>query len=504
MAEKSQPSATVKTDLGTVQGIAGVVRTFRGIPYGAPATGNLRWAPPQPAKPWTGVLDVTQWGADTFQPPPGPAGATRASHMSEDCLNLNIWTPAASADEKLPVLFWIPGGGFLTCYSSNPMQDGERLASKGAVVVSLNARTNVFGWLGHPQLSAESPHKVSGNYGLLDIMEALRWVKRNIGAFGGDPNRVTIFGVSSGGASAALLMVSPPAQGLFEQAILESPGAFRPLATLKDAEQAAVTNLGPDLAALRAIPAEEIAKKISLFVPKMRGLTTPRVLRPINDGSYVLPDDERELFYAGKYRAIPIIVGGVTDEGSSFIGGWPIKSVADFRGTIEQNFPEVLEQTLRLYPTNSDGEVPAQMAHVFGDCQFHYGAWGIAKANAARQPATYRFMLTRHRGGGAKAPAHGGEVSYVFGTLPLADGQRGAHDQTDVAISEAMMEYWVRFAATGNPNGGNLPHWPTYNPSSEEYLDFGDGGIAAQRRFRTEHMEFLDKLYSERVKARAR
>lgn len=499
----NESAAVVKTDRGTVQGIGGDVREFRGIPYGAPAVGDLRWAPPQPAKLWQGVFDATQWGNDTWQPTGGPPGSiTRAPGKSEDCLNLNIWTSAKSADERLPVLFWIPGGGFLTCYSSNPLFDGGRLARKGAVVVSLNSRTNVFGWMAHPELSRESPNRVSGNYGLLDIMEALRWVKRNIAAFGGDPNRVTIFGVSSGGATAALLMVSPLSQGLFEQAILESPGAFRPLATLKDAEQAGLTNLGADLKTIRAMPAEEVASKIGLFVPKMRGLTTPRVLRPINDG-HVLPNDERELFYAGQYKAIPIMVGGSLDEGTSFIGSWPIKTVADFRGTIEQNFPEAVERTLELYPTASDAEVRAQMAQVFGDCQFHYGAWGIAKANASRQPATYRFMLTRKRGDKTRVPAHGDEVSYVFGTLPLADAVKGPHNQTDVALSEAIMEYWVRFAATGNPNGGSLPHWPAYDPAKEEYLDLGDK-IGVGSRFRSEQMAFLDTLYSQRVAARAR
>lgn len=499
----NQQAATAKTDLGTVQGIAGEIRCFRGIPYGAPAVGALRWAPPQPARPWQGVFDATQWGNDTWQPAGGPPGTiSRAPGKSEDCLNLNVWTPAKGADDRLPVLFWIPGGGFLTCFSSNPVFDGERLARKGAVVVSLNSRTNVFGWLAHPELSRESPAHVSGNYGLLDIMEGLRWVKRNIAAFGGDPSRVTIFGVSSGGASVALLMVSPLSQGLFEQAILESPGAFRPLATLKDGEQAGLTNMGPDLNALRAMPAEEVIGKVSLFVPKMRGLTTPRVLRPLNDG-HVLPDDERELFYAGNYRPIPILVGGSLDEGTNFIGNWPIKTAADFRGAMEQNFPEALEQALALYPAASDADVRTQLAQVFGDCQFHYGAWGIAKANAARQPATYRFMLTRKRGDQARLPSHGEEVSYVFGTLPLTDAIKGPHNQTDVALSEAIMEYWVRFAATGDPNGGNLPHWPAYNPAKEEYLDLGSD-ITVASRFRSEQMEFLDRLYSRRVATRKR
>ncbi len=230
----------VETESGRISGLHGEVSIFKGIPFAAPPIGDLRWRPPHPVAPWPGVRRAVEFGPDPIQPPL-PMSPLRTRPMSEDCLTLNIWTPASRDREKLPVMLWIPGGSFVAYSGADPMCDGENFARKGVVVVSINYRVGLFGFLAHAALSAESERGASGNYGLMDQIAALRWVRDNIAAFVGDPNRVTAMGVSAGGASISLLMTSPLGKGVFQQTILESPGSLRPLANLEEAETA-----GPD------------------------------------------------------------------------------------------------------------------------------------------------------------------------------------------------------------------------------------------------------------------
>jgi carboxylesterase type B len=487
----------VETGSGRVAGTPGEISIFKGIPFAAPPIGELRWRPPAPVKPWPGVRPALEAGPDPMQVPL-PMSAARTRPMSEDCLTLNIWTPASRGGENLPVMVWIPGGSFVAGSGADPMCDGENLARKDVVLVTINYRVGLFGFVAHPALTAESEHRASGNYGLLDQIAALQWIRDNIGAFGGNPNRVTAIGVSAGSASISLLMTSPLGRALFHQAILESPGSFRPLADLEEASRAGQM-LGNDLTAMRALSADDILNRTSQFVPRVRGLTTPRVLRPIRDG-WVIDRQERDAYLAGRFAAVPMVVGSNFDEGGLFVGAWPVKTVRDFHDLVALNFGTSSEQALKEYPVGSDYDVVQQCAFLFGDTQFTYGARGIARANSALLSATYRYLFTRHRCDGPQPPKHGDEVPYIFGRLAAAGMAPLPTNARDRALSETMMNAWVRFAATGDPNGGNLPNWQGYDGARDNYFELGNE-LKAGSAWRLTQMAFLDSFFDARSAA---
>jgi para-nitrobenzyl esterase len=497
--DKGNDSAlTVRTEAGTIAGAtaAGGIRIFKGIPFAAPPVGEMRWRPPGLPLHWSGVRQATDWGADCPQPTPPPGGpsSSRAGKQSEDCLNLNIWAPAAKPGEKLPVMVWLFGGGFLVGSASDALFDGEKLAGQGVILVTANYRVGVFGFLAHPALTAESPHRSSSNYALLDQLAALRWIRDNIGSFGGDANRVTVFGVSAGSASIALLLTSPLAKGMFQQAILESPGAFRPLASLAEAEAYGL-NLGDDLAALRRMSPAEVLAKTPLFVPKMRGLTTPRVLRPIRDG-WVIPEDERIAFAAGHYHAMPIIVGTNADEGTHFVAAWPIKDRAAYRALVEENFGAITEEALKQYPVVRGGDVLARVAEQFADTQFNYGVWALSRAMAKSGRGTWRYLFLKRHAGQTDGPHHGDEVSFVFGASgPSRKGE--AFDAADQKLSDTMMKLWVQFARHGDPNGAGI-EWPAYDAARDNYLELGDP-VKPGAGWRRDQMEFVDRFFERKA-----
>lgn len=487
----------VRTEDGLLSGEGEGIRVYKGIPFAAPPVGPRRWRPPEPPESWDGVRDATSFGADCPQElRPG----SRAGRLGEDCLTLNIWTPAREPDEALPVMVWFYGGSFLFGSASDIRFDGEAFARKGVVLVTAAYRVGLFGYLAHPGLTRESPHGSSGNYGLLDQIAALGWVQRNIAAFGGDPKRVTAFGVSAGSASLALLLTAQPAAGLFQRTILESPGAFRPLASLADAESAGLA-LGADIDSLRQMPANEVLAKTGLLVPKVRALTAPRVLRPIRDG-WLIREDERDAFNAGQFHVMPTIVGGNADEGATLTATWPIRTPSDLRELATANFPQALDAVGSLYPATRDGEVRGRVAEMFADTQFNYGVWQLARAMSARTPQTWRYLFTRRRPGRSDGPNHGEEVPYVFNTLGLAvPGQEVApFDDVDEGVAEAMQAAWVRFAATGDPNGGDLPPWPAYRVDDDPYLAFDDA-IGSGLNWRRPQMDFLDGYFARMEEA---
>ncbi|WP_178133678.1 carboxylesterase/lipase family protein [Vineibacter terrae] len=487
-------TAPVRIDSGSVIGSDGPVRCFKGIPFAAPPVGERRWRPPQPAVPWKGDRLATAFGPDC---PQAPSAASRGAGQDEDCLHLSVWTPARRADEKLPVMVWLHGGGFTAGSSADARSDGEKLARSGVVVVAANYRVGLFGFLAHPELSRESPQGVSGNYGLLDQIAALQWVQRNIAAFGGDPGRVTTFGVSAGSASLALLATSPLTDGLMHQVILQSPGSFRPLARLAEAE-ALGSSLAPSLAALRQLSAAELFAKTAQAVPAMRGLTSPRLLRPIWDGC-VLPQDERPAYRDGHFQAVPMIIGNNSDEGSMLTAQWTVRTRADYRTLLAESFGAMAEEALALYPAETDSDVRAAVACVFADTQFNFGVRGVARASIRQQPRTWRYAFTRHRAGGPTPPNHGDEVGYVFGNLAASrTGAALPFDARDTHVSDAMIGAWARFATTGDPNGGALPAWPVYDTANDPYLELG-GAIGAGHGWRTRHMDFLDRFYDSRA-----
>lgn len=479
----------VQTEYGPVVGEAGDIRVFRGIPFAAAPKGALRWAPPEPPLSWREPRQATEWGWDC---PQNYARKFRSPGIDEDCLTVNVWTPATGDTSNLPVLVWLYGGSFVGGSGSDPRSDGALLAKRGAVVVTFNYRSGLMGFLGHPQLTKESKNGFSSNYGVLDMVAALRWVKTNIKNFGGNANSITVFGCSAGSAGIGLLLVSPLASGLFDRVILESPGSFRPLCSLADSEKAGLM-LGDDLAALRAMTWQQVLERQPDFIPKMRGLTTPRVLRPIRDG-YVIPLDEADAVAQGKFNKMPILVGSQIDEGTPFIGGWPVKTLADYRKVAEENFAakNAVEEALAVFPAKTEADIKTGLADMFGDAQFQYGARRWAREMTRVGQPAYRYVFTRQRPGLGRPPYHSEEVEYVFGepTVP-SDGK---FDATDAKLSETMMDAWVRFAATGDPNGPGLPAWPRYDPASDSHMEFADTPRVGSK-FKKAQLDFLDRYF---------
>lgn len=484
----------VLTESGYVRGTMASesVQVFKGIPYASPPVGQLRWRPPVPSQPWPGVLEVVEFGPDC---PQQMDVGSRAPRQSEDCLYLNIWRPHEDKNSRLPVMIWIHGGSYISGSGSEERLDGTNLAQKGVIVITINYRVGLFGFLAHPQLTQESPQHSSGNYGLLDQICALRWVKNNIAAFGGDPDRVTAFGVSAGSASISLLLASPMGEHLFDQAILESPGTARPLASLATAESVGLV-LGDDIESLRELSDMQILERTSLLAPKVRGLTTPRILRPIRDG-WVIPEDERPVLKSGRLHRMPIIVGTNADEGFEATATWPIKTVTDYLSFIDSNFSvdDAKQKVLSLYSVESDAQVPGRVAELFGDTQFDYGARLLAQSMVEKEPRTWRYLFTRRRAHRRDGPHHGQEVHYVFGNLAARyPGELPDYDHADVFISKAMMSAWVAFAKSGNPNCVEIPDWPSYVVAEDNYFEFGNG-VRKGRQWRKEQLDFLDRFF---------
>lgn len=475
----AQDGPVVDLHAGAVQGTAGDVVSFKGIPYAAPPTGELRWKAPQPVQGWEGVLEATAFGPACMQ--------QGNADMSEDCLYINVWAPqeALEEDADLPVLVWVFGGSF---HSGSGDIDGAPLAAKGAIVVSMNYRVSTMGFLGHPGLSAEALSGVSGNYGLLDVIESLRWVKNNIDAFGGDPERVTVWGLSSGASLLTALMSSPLATNLFDQAILQSPGALRNWATLDDSEALGI-GLGEDIEALRGIAATDIEHIRNVGGgTDFRDLAGTRVIGPTLDG-FVLPFSERDAFLEGRANMVPLLIGTVADEGSLFTGNYPIEdeqAYADYLG-LPIIFGEDGAEALELYPVSSADEIGRAVADSFGDNQFVYGVRGVARAVSAAGFPVYRYAFTRQIDG--SDPTHGADLAYSMGNPALSEAP---YEEADREFSDAIMQAWVNFAATGDPNGGIIEDWPAYDLESEPVfvLDTEFGIIDAPR---TEQLDFMEK-----------
>ncbi|MFP5226368.1 MAG: carboxylesterase/lipase family protein [Acidobacteriota bacterium] len=470
---------TVKTATGKVHGKKtddGQVRMFLGIPYGAPPTGELRWKPPQPAPKWHGVREASDFGYRCMQPDIYHDMHFRDPGISEDCLNLNVWTPAKNKHAKLPVMVWIFGGGFAAGATSEPRQDGQFLAHKGVVVVSMNYRLGMFGFFVHPDLAAESPEHAAGNYGLMDQTAALRWVQKNIAAFGGDPKNVTIFGESAGSFSVSAQMASPLAQGLFERAIGESGAAFDshglsfpPLAKREKTDPAwALATFGTsDLKALRAMSAQDLMEKMAAAAAE-RAPGTPRVRAgddPDIDG-YFLPESVPQIFKENKQAHVPLLAGWNRDEPSALAVNNPQPpTVQSFQEMAQKDFGDRAPEFLKVYPAATDAEAVRSAIDYMGARFLTLATWEWLEAQVADGGVAYRYHFERPSPEDKYHPAgsgafHSDEIEYVFGTL---DSRQGAVWQPeDRKISDLMQTYWTNFAKTGNPNGGDAPNWPQY------------------------------------------
>jgi len=499
----------VRIDSGQVSGAAagddGAVRVYKGIPFAAPPVGELRWKPPQPVKAWEGVRACTEFGP--WCPQPKAIMGRETGKQSEDCLYLNVWTPARKSDEKLPVMVWIHGGGCTTGSGASAFYDGEALARQGVVLVTINYRLGPFGFFAHPALSKESERGVSGNYGMLDQIEALRWVKRNIAAFGGNPECVTIFGESAGSASVSRLMVSPPAAGLFHRVIAESGGVHGRNRHLK--EQAGnlepmekvgeeiAAKLGCDkeaspLAALRAKSAEDV---LAASDPSQGLFGKGTKFGWIVDG-WLLPDDPDKLFAAGKQCKVPLMLGTNADEGTVFLKQLPIKRVMGYEMTVRNLFRDNAPEMLRLFPAAGDDDVPGALNRLTTATSFVWPARSMARAMEKAGGKAYLYHFTRvspvvrERGVGA---AHASEIPYVFNhaaTLPGAE-------EKDRDLAKVMSACWTRFAKTSDPNGPGLPKWPAYAAASDEYIEFGNA-VEVKAGLYREACDLLDKLRGTR------
>jgi para-nitrobenzyl esterase len=482
------PPATAQTTNGTISGTAGDVRAFEGVPYAAPPIGPLRFKPPQPPASWSGKRDTIAFGPECIQA--APPGAS----MSEDCLTLNVWTPSpANADR--PVLFYIYGGGYAVGGSSYPVYDGTALARHGVVVITPNYRLNVFGFLALPELTAESPRKTSGNYGMLDIVAALRWAKDNARAFGGDPDNITIMGESAGAGAVSALLTMPQTKGMYRRAIMESAPVFRKELTLAQAEKAGTTLAnGDSLATLRALPVLDVLKRMPLLDPDTRS-DLPITFGPIADG-VVLPD-EVATYAAGKQNIVPIIVGNNVNEGSFFARGVPVKTLDQYTAALTKRFGSNADAARALWPATTDADALAAEATIVGDLDINTGVRKMAITMAKVEPDVYRYLFTRARAG--KLPGHTEELPYVFGTSSVTGlGSPGpAFDATDTLVSEAMMTYWTNFAKTGNPNDPPSPKqnpfvWPRYTVNDDRFIVFGDT-LTTSTAFRSPQLDFLYK-----------
>jgi para-nitrobenzyl esterase len=465
----AQQPSPVKVDGGLLQGKnEDVLTVYKGIPFAAPPVGDLRWRAPQPASKWEGVKQA-------FEFAPGPIqGGNPPSGKSEDCLYLNVWTPAKSANDKIPVLVWIYGGGFGAGATSEKNYSGENLAKKGVVLVSIAYRVGQLGFLAHPELSKENPNHVSGNYGLLDMIAGLQWVKKNIAAFGGDPGKVTIFGESAGGIAVSMLCASPLAKGLFHGAISQSGGNFGPPRPttfpgenqkwLADAERSGQTY--SDSARVSSI--SELRKIDAGKLPSGRGIG---MSWPIIDG-YVIPDDQYKLYSAGRFNDTPILVGYNSDEGASFS---PPRTPQAYIEGVKTRYGTFAESLIKAYPVGTTN-VPKTARDLARDAAFgwHTWIWARLQSQKGRSKAFY-YYFDQHPDYPVDSPQadrgspHGQDVAYVFQHLNTSNPQV---TKTDLEISEAMATYWTNFAKTGDPSGTGVPVWPAFSDANPVVMHF--------------------------------
>lgn len=475
--------APIAIESGAVDGIGdGAVTVYKGIPFAAPPVGEWRWRAPQPPRPWSGVRVADRYAPACMQRGAYPQDAP-PEPMSEDCLYLNLWVPAgASAGAKLPVMVWIHGGGLRNGSGSIPLYAGSPLARRGVIVVTANYRLGALGFLAHPELTRESPNRVSGNYGLLDQLAALRWVQRNVASFGGDAANVTVFGQSSGAISISALATSPLASGLFRRAIAQSGGLFEPIElapefTLRGAEEvgaAFAARLGvQSLGALRALPAADLAA--ARFSPNA-----------VVDG-HLLREPPYQAYAAGRVNPADVLVGFNAGEGLDFLAGRRV-TVSTLPDLLREDFPPVIVSLVGPKTPASDPEALAAFVAFEGAMRFGWNMLAWARLHARHERGQAFLYHFAHTPPGERGARHGVEMAYVFGHPPAA------WTDADRRVADAMASYWTNFAKTGNPNAVGLPAWPAFTPTDERALLIADPPRAGALP-QASDLAAIDRLY---------
>jgi para-nitrobenzyl esterase len=505
--QASKIEAVVEVTGGIIEGeeMDRGLKVWQGIPFAAPPVGDLRWRAPHPVVPWDGVLKTTEPGASSVQAPGPPGGFyTRPlGKVSEDCLYLNVWTRADSTDDKLPVMYWIHGGGLTG--GSGSSYSGDFLTSKGVVLVTVNYRLGALGFLAHEELSAEDPNGVSGNQGIADQIAGLEWVRDNISKFGGDPDNVTIFGESAGSLSVSMVHASPLAKGLFHRAIGESGGAFQPMTHRTEARPYSPSGeevgaefagllLGKSsdstLADLRALPAEKIMAAQGAIPYDRMGIVDGRVIHK----------EIVQIFLDGEQSDVPLLTGSNGDEGTTFLPYFQPafgSGIKGFKAYSAVTLPEAGDEVAKVYPASNDEEADLSFGHLFADVVFTYPqrVWAAGMGSVKSPAYLYHFTWDPPVPDTEKYGSfHAGEIGYIFGTLDLFGATPTKADEN---FSETMSDIWVQFAHTGNPNVNGLPEWPAFTKENQSYMELGQT-IKPKSNLRMEEMMLIERAFRER------
>ena len=521
---KAMVPEQVKIDSGTVAGaISGqpTVRAFKGIPFAAPPVGENRWKAPQPVAKWDGVRKADAFGAPCAAGAPaagrggggGRAAAApgaapqapatpREPARAEDCLYLNVWTSATSPNDKRPVMVWIYGGGFTGGSGGLAWYDGENLASKGPVIVTLNYRLGSLGFFAHPELAKESGHNASGNYGMMDAIAALQWVKKNISAFGGDPNNVTIAGESAGAIMVGALLGSPQAKGLYHRAIAESGGWMGLTMGRMTSGQTAQAN---GAKTMEALGVKTIAELRAKPMNELTGLSAGGL---IVDG-YLIPEDVSLTFMNGKQHAVDVLTGSNKDEANFGVcqgvggrGGGPALTADAFKTNAQRKFGEAADEYLSLYTVSSDAEAPSAAHMACADeINWNMRQWAVAQAKAGKKAYTYFFtrIPTLNGAPSPQGATHTAEISYAWNN-PKGQATQTWND-VDIKLADTMSSYWVNFITKGDPNGNGLPTWPEYKDlANGRVMVLGDT-VQVESAAPTAKLSFYQAAYQRLLKA---
>ena len=490
---------------GRVEGVLshGVV-SFKGLAFAAPPVGRLRWRAPQPVVPWRGVKVADRFGPSCMQDPTFVRLFAAPPGLSEDCLYLNVWTPAKTPRAKLPVMVWIYGGGFVGGMTSIPVYDGTHFAQHGVILVSLGYRLGVFGFLADPALSREQGGR-SGNYGLLDMIAGLKWVRANIAKFGGDPSRVTVFGESAGGIAVSMLAVSPPARGLFQRIICESGSDFAPARRAHEGGELiyplahAVAYGARFLARLGARTLAEARALPASVLEKAQGPGLQSGFWPVFDGR-ILPGDEYRLYEARRFIDTPVLIGTNSDEGSLFVR--PGVTPAKFESQVRSQYGTHAQAILAVYPHATNAEAEQSAMDLSRDTNFAWGTWSWARLET--RYGHHRAYVYDFDHGTPRTPreaSHASELELVFGNVGVPgggpSGVQGRPTPGDIALSNLMIRYWTNFAKSGDPNGPGLPHWPAFRDPHAEVMGL-DEHAAARPLPHLRKLEALDAYYAYR------